>query len=46
MRKHLIVGFIALGLVYSCATNPITGKKNFNILIQLYFNSFQQYGTF
>jgi hypothetical protein len=37
MRKHLIVGFIALGLVYSCATNPVTGKILTLFLIQLYF---------
>ena len=48
MKKHLIVGIFALGLVYSCATNPITGEKNFNIVpnASLFPTSFQQYGTF
>ncbi|RKS94240.1 peptidase M48-like protein [Flavobacterium limicola] len=48
MKKHLLVGIFAAGLVYSCATNPVTGKKNFNIVsnTELFPTSFQQYGTF
>ena len=48
MKKYFIVGIFALGLVYSCATNPITGEKNFNIVpnASLFPTSFQQYGTF
>ena len=48
MKKQLIVGFLAVVLVCSCATNPVTGKKNFNIVSnnELFPTSFQQYGTF
>ncbi|MFV8355219.1 M48 family metallopeptidase [Flavobacterium sp. XS1P32] len=48
MKKHFIVGIFALGLVYSCATNPITGKKSLNFVsnASLFPSSFQQYGTF
>ena len=48
MKKYLIVGIIALGLVYSCATNPMTGKKSLNAVsnASLFPTSFQQYGTF
>jgi hypothetical protein len=37
-----------LGLVYSCATNPLTGKKSLNFVSnsELFPTSFQQYGTF
>jgi predicted Zn-dependent protease len=48
MKKNILLGICALGLVYSCATNPITGKKSFNIVSnsELFPSSFQQYGTF
>ncbi|MFE3869164.1 M48 family metallopeptidase [Flavobacterium sp. LS2P90] len=48
MKKHLLLGVCALGLVYSCATNPITGKKSLNFVSnsELFPSSFQQYGTF
>ena len=48
MKKHLILGICALGIVYSCATNPITGKKSLNFVSnsELFPSSFQQYGTF
>ena len=48
MKKHLIVGIFVTGLIFSCATNPMTGKKNFNIVpnASLFPTSFQQYGTF
>lgn len=48
MKKHLILGVCTLGLVFSCATNPITGKKQLNFVSnsELFPTSFQQYGTF
>ena len=48
MKKHLLVGIFAVGLIYSCATNPITGKKSLNFVSnsELFPTSFQQYGTF
>jgi predicted Zn-dependent protease len=48
MKKHLILGICSLGVVYSCATNPITGKKSLNFVSnsELFPSSFQQYGTF
>ena len=48
MKKHILLGICALGLVYSCATNPITGKKDLNFVSnsELYPSAFQQYGTF
>lgn len=48
MKKHLILGACTLGLVFSCATNPITGKKQLNFVSnsELFPTSFQQYGTF
>ena len=48
MKKHLIVGVFALGILSSCATNPLTGKKNLNFVpnSELFPTSFQQYGTF
>ena len=38
----------ALGLFFSCATNPFTGKKSLNFVSnsELFPSSFQQYGTF
>lgn len=48
MKKNIFLGICALGLVYSCATNPITGKKSLNFVSnsELFPSSFQQYGTF
>lgn len=48
MKKYLIVGIFALGIISSCATNPITGKKSLNFVSNstLFPTSFQQYGTF
>lgn len=49
MKKNLLfVGIAALGLMYSCATNPLTGKKTLNFVSnsELFPSSFQQYGTF
>ena len=48
MKKNLLVGFFAIGLMYSCVTNPVTGKKSLNFVSnsELFPTSFQQYGTF
>ena len=48
MKKYVLVGIIALGVLYSCATNPITGKKTINFVSnsQLFPSAFQQYDTF
>jgi Zn-dependent protease with chaperone function len=48
MKKYLLIGVGAIGLFYSCATNPITGKKELNFVSnsELFPSSFQQYGTF
>ena len=48
MKKNIFLGICALCLVYSCATNPITGKKSLNFVSnsELFPSSFQQYGTF
>lgn len=48
MKKYLLIGIGAFGLFYSCATNPMTGKKELNFVSnsELFPSSFQQYGTF
>jgi predicted Zn-dependent protease len=49
MKKTVIlIGMFSLAMIYSCATNPITGKKNLNFVSnsELFPSSFQQYGTF
>lgn len=48
MKKYLFMGIGAIGLFYSCATNPITGKKELNFVSNnnLFATSFQEYGTF
>ncbi|SHG24698.1 Peptidase family M48 [Flavobacterium segetis] len=48
MKKQIVLGICALGLVFSCATNPITGKKTLNFVSnsELFPSAFQQYGTF
>lgn len=48
MKKQLIIGIFAAVLVYSCATNPITGKQNLNFVSnsELFPSSFQQYSQF
>ncbi|HEU4791336.1 MAG TPA: M48 family metallopeptidase [Flavobacterium sp.] len=48
MKKYLLIGIGITGLFYSCATNPITGKKELNFVSnsELFPSSFQQYGTF
>jgi Zn-dependent protease with chaperone function len=48
MKKYLLIGIGVIGLFYSCATNPITGKTQLNFVSnsELFPSSFQQYGTF
>lgn len=48
MKKYLIIGLGVIGLIYSCATNPMTGKKDLNFVSNsdLFPSSFQQYGAF
>jgi len=49
MKKHsILVGICTLGLVFSCATNPLTGKKTLNFVSnsELFPSSFAEYGTF
>jgi predicted Zn-dependent protease len=43
-----IIGITVLGILISCATNPLTGKKTLNFVSnsELFPSSFQQYGTF
>ncbi|MFC5978853.1 M48 family metallopeptidase [Flavobacterium salmonis] len=47
MKKKLFI-LAALFIVFSCATNPITGKKDLNFVSnsELFPSSFQQYNTF
>jgi predicted Zn-dependent protease len=47
MKKYLIVIGV-IGLFYSCATNPMTGKKDLNFVSnsELFPSSFQQYDAF
>ena len=48
MKKQIVLGICALSMVYSCATNPLTGKKTLNFVSnsELFPSAFQQYGTF
>ena len=48
MKKQILLGICALSMVYSCATNPLTGKKTLNFVSnsELFPSAFQQYGTF
>lgn len=48
MKKNIFLGFCTIGLLFSCATNPLTGKKTLNFVSnsELFPSSFQQYGTF
>lgn len=49
MKKHsILVTICTLGLVFSCATNPLTGKKTLNFVSnsELFPSSFAEYGTF
>ncbi|SHH00885.1 Peptidase family M48 [Flavobacterium fluvii] len=48
MKKFLLIGAGVIALLHSCASNPITGKKELNFVSnsELFPTSFQQYGTF
>ena len=48
MKKNIFLGFCTIGLLFSCATNPLTGKKTLNFVSnsELFPSSFQEYGTF
>ena len=48
MKKNIIIATGFLAVAIACATNPITGKKDFNIVSnsQLFPSAFQQYSTF
>ena len=47
-KQSILLGICTLGLVFSCAVNPLTGKKALNLVSneELFPTSFQQYGTF
>ena len=47
-RSVLITGCVIIGLVYSCAKNPFTGKETLALVpnSQLLPSAFQQYGQF
>jgi predicted Zn-dependent protease len=47
-KQSILLGVCTIGLLFSCATNPITGKKTLNFVSnsELFPSSFQQYGTF
>ena len=47
-KQSIIAGICTLGLMISCATNPLTGKKTLNFVSnsELFPSSFQEYGTF
>ncbi|GGF21488.1 M48 family metallopeptidase [Flavobacterium limi] len=48
MKKYLFITTFVILVVYSCATNPVTGKKDLNFVSnsELFPSSFQQYDTF
>lgn len=49
MKKYSIAtAIITVGVLISCATNPLTGKKSLNFVSnsELFPSSFQQYGAF
>lgn len=48
MKNKIATGIVFMALLYSCATNPLTGKSTLNFVSneQLFPSSFQQYGTF
>ncbi|MGA9638038.1 M48 family metallopeptidase [Flavobacterium sp.] len=48
MKKNIVLGFCTIGLLFSCATNPLTGKKSLNFVSnsELFPSAFQQYGEF
>lgn len=49
MKKYILASaIVSIGFLFSCATNPITGKSSLNFVSnsELFPSSFQQYGTF
>lgn len=48
MKRNVIIWIAIIGLLLSCASNPITGKKELNFVSNndLFATSFQEYGTF
>jgi len=48
MKKTILLGIVTIGVLFSCATNPITGKKSLNFVSnnELFPSAFQQYGAF
>lgn len=48
MKKYHLLGISTTALLFSCATNPLTGKSTLNFVSnsELFPSSFQQYGTF
>jgi predicted Zn-dependent protease len=49
MKKRLIIfGFVIIAFIYSCATNPFTGKKTMALVpdSEIFPSAFQQYGEF
>jgi predicted Zn-dependent protease len=47
-KKSIVLGICLLGLMVSCATNPLTGKKTLNFVSnsELFPTAFAEYGTF
>lgn len=47
-KRFLLIPLIAFGIVYSCATNPFTGKSTLALVpdSQILPSAFQQYSTF
>lgn len=48
MKKYIVSAIIAAGLVFSCATNPFTGKSTLALVpdSQILPSAFQQYNAF
>ena len=47
-RRYLLIPIAIFGIVYSCATNPFTGKSTLALVpdSQILPSAFQQYSTF
>jgi predicted Zn-dependent protease len=47
-KRYLFIGFAVVGLIFSCATNPFTGKNSLALVpnSQILPSAFQQYGQF
>ncbi|MBC7410157.1 MAG: M48 family metallopeptidase [Arcicella sp.] len=48
MKKRILLGIIGVGLIYSCAQNPFTGKSTLALVSnsEILPSAFQQYGQF